>query len=152
MELTKRFKQVEGGYVDVISHTLDIMKKHPMLTIHIGTDSQTDGDITTYVTVIAYRYTNNGVHYIYTKNKLPRINDLWTRLWKEAEMSIEVAEWFTSQVNIKVEIDMDYNQDKFWKSNQLIQAAQGWANSLGYKTNTKPDILVASRAADYHTR
>ena len=158
MELTKRFKKVGGGYVDVVAHTLEIMKSWPNVEIHIGTDSQNMGDETVYVTVIAYRYNTRGVHYIYCKEKTQRINtgnidsDLWRRLWKEAELAIEVANWFTTKINVPVQIDMDYNEDQFWKSNQLIQAASGWAQSLGYKVNVKPGIQIATKAADYQCR
>ena len=60
---------------------------------------------------------------------------MWTRLWKEAEDSIDTAEWLTKQISVKVEIDMDYNGDENFKSHKLISAAKGWANSLGYKVN-----------------
>lgn len=153
MELVKRFKKVDGTPInDIVSYTLDILEKEPNVQIHIGTDSQNISDITCYVTTIAYRYGTRGVHYIYVKTKLPRINDLWTRLWKEAEYSVEVAQWFTSKINSKVQIDLDYNQDKFYKSNQLIQATTGWIKSLGYQVNTKPNIQIATKAADYNCR
>jgi predicted RNase H-related nuclease YkuK (DUF458 family) len=47
---------------------------------------------------------------------------------------------------------MDYNEDEFYKSNQLIGATKGWANSLGYQVNVKPNIQIATKAADYHCR
>ena len=77
---------------------------------------------------------------------------MWTRLWKEAELSIDVAEWLTQKITLKVEIDMDYNSDESFKSHKLISAAQGWANSLGYKVNIKPNNQIATRAADYHCK
>lgn len=153
MELVKKFKKVDGSFVeDVVKHTLSILENDPNIDIHIGTDSQNISDETVYVTSIAYRFGTRGVHYIYHKQKLPRINDLWTRLWKEAEYSVEVAQWFTSKINTKVQIDLDYNDDKFYKSNQLIQAAKGWITSLGYKANTKPGIQIATKSSDYQCR
>ena len=77
---------------------------------------------------------------------------MWTRLWKEAELSIDLAEWITEKISIKVQIDMDYNEDKSFKSNRLVNASRGWANSLGYRVNMKPNIQVATRAADHHCR
>lgn len=77
---------------------------------------------------------------------------MWSRLWKEAELSLEVAEWLTQQVNIKVEIDMDYNDDENFKSNKLVSATKGWANSLGYKVNIKPFNQIATKAADHHCK
>ena len=146
----KRFKTIDHTPVDVIEHTLKILKQHPNLKVHIGTDSQNVGLETVYVSVIAYRFGIRGVHYIYTKEKLPLVRDMFTRLFDECVRSIDIAEWFTQQINIKVEIDMDYNQDEFSQSNKLIGATRGWAVSLGYEVNVKPDIQIATRAADYH--
>lgn len=149
----KIFKKIDGTKVDVVKHSLKIMEEDPNMQIHIGTDSQQHGPLTRYATVIAYRFANNGVHYITYKENIPRINDMWTRLWREAELTLEVAEWFTSQINAKVEIDLDYNEDKFYKSNILISATKGWAQSLGYKVNCKPDTeLIATKAADVQCR
>jgi predicted RNase H-related nuclease YkuK (DUF458 family) len=148
----KVFKKIDGTRVDVVPHTLDIIRKNPGVKIHIGSDSQNLAEQTVYVTAIAYRFGNNGVHYIYSKEKVGRINDIWTRLWREAELTIETAEWFTKKanINLKIELDMDYNEDKFYKSNQLVNATRGWAQGLGYKVNTKPNIdMPAARAADY---
>lgn len=148
----KLFKTIDGCNIDVIKHTLYVLNKHHDVSIFIGTDSQTKGYFTNYSTVIAYRYGNRGVHYIVANEKLNKIKDMWTRLWKETEMSIEVANWFTENIKLKVQIDMDYNEDKFAGSNKLISAAKGWAMSLGYKVNTKPQCLIACKAADYHCR
>ena len=102
--------------------------------------------------MIAYRLGSRGVHYIFSKQKREIIRDMWTRLWKEAEYSVDVAEWLTKKIALKVEIDMDYNEDKSYKSHKLISAAKGWANSLGYKVNVKPNNQIATRAADYHCK
>jgi predicted RNase H-related nuclease YkuK (DUF458 family) len=149
----KVFKKIDGTKIDVVSHTLDVIRKNPGVKIYIGSDSQNLAESTVYVTAIAYRFGNNGVHYIYNKEKVKRINDIWTRLWREAELTIEVAEWFRKKIgiDIKIELDMDYNEDIFYKSNQLISATKGWAQGLGYKVNTKPNTeMPAARAADYH--
>lgn len=148
----KVFRKTNGVKVNVIDHTLEQLKNYPHASIHIGTDSQNHGDVTMYSTVIAYRFGSTGVHYIFTRQKMPKITDMWTRLWKEAEMSIETAEWLTQQVNVKVQIDMDYNGDEEHKSHKIISAAKGWANSLGYKVNVKPNEQIATRAADYCCR
>jgi len=148
----KVFRKTNGVKVNVIDHTLEQLKNYPHASIHIGTDSQNHGDVTMYSTVIAYRFGSSGVHYIFTKHKIPKITDMWTRLWKEAEMSIETAEWLTQQINVKVQIDMDYNGDEEHKSHKIISAAKGWANSLGYKVNVKPNEQIATRAADYCCR
>ena len=147
----KIFRTIDGTRVDVLKHTMRILKEHPNVEIHIGTDSQNKKHETRYATVIAYRYGTRGVHYIVAKSTVnPKINDIFTRLWKETEMSLETAEWLTQHVNVKIQIDMHYNSDEEYKSNKLISACQGWATSLGYKVNVKPDNQIATHAADYH--
>ena len=151
--MNRVFKKVDGDTViDIPKHTLDILNECPYIEIHIGTDSQNHRRNTVYVTAIAYRYGNRGVHYIYHKQKVKKIRDKWTRLWNECEYSIEVANWITSKINVKVEIDLDYNSKEKHFSSRLVGPAVGWVNSLGYKANIKPDNKIATRAADYHCR
>ena len=139
------FKDIQGNRVDPLSHTIQKIESFPHVEIHIGSDSQNLGKKTIYCTVIAYRFGNRGVHYILSKSTQPVIRDMWSRLWKEAELSLEVAEWLTQQINIRVEIDMDYNDDENFKSNKLVSATKGWANSLGYKVNIKPFNQIVSK-------
>ena len=146
------FKDIRGNPIDPVKHTLDVIKNYPYVEIHIGTDSQNINRQSRYTTVIAYRLGSRGVHYILSKTHVNIIRDMWTRLWKEAEFSVDTAEWLTKKVSIRVEIDMDYNEDESYKSHKLISAAKGWANSLGYKVNVKPDNQIATRAADYHCK
>ena len=146
------FKNIKGERIDPVEHTLKILRDYPAVKIHIGSDSQNIGKKTKYATVIAYRYGSRGVHYILSKKNELLIKDMWTRLWKEAEMSIDIAQWLTSQVSVRVEIDMDYNSDENFKSSKLISATKGWANSLGYKVNVKPNNQIATKAADYHCK
>ena len=146
------FKNIKGERIDPIAHTLKILKDYPNVQIHIGSDSQNVGKKTRYATVIAYRYGSRGVHYILSKKNEALLKDMWSRLWKEAEMSIDVAEWLTNQISVRVEIDMDYNSDENFKSSKLISATKGWANSLGYKVNVKLNNQIATKAADYHCK
>ena len=146
------FKNIKGERIDPVEHTLKILRDYPTVKIHIGSDSQNIGKKTKYATVIAYRYGNRGVHYILSKKTELLIKDMWTRLWKEAEMSIDIAQWLTHQVSVRVEIDMDYNSDENFKSSKLISATKGWANSLGFKVNVKPNNQIATKAADYHCK
>ena len=152
MALSNFFIDTKGNKVDPIIYTKKILNKNPFVSIHIGTDSQSRAKKTQFATVIAYRFGNRGVHYILSKVGFPKIKDLWTRLWKEAEMSINVSELITNSLNISVEIDMDYNEDNNFKSNKLVAATKGWANSLGYKVNVKPNIQIATKAADHHCK
>ena len=152
MENSVAFKDINGNTIDHIDHTREILKKNPFVEVHVGTDSQSLAKKTQYITVIAYRYGNRGVHYILKKSGVPKIKDLWTRLWKETELSIDIAENIKKSLNITPEIDLDYNENENFKSNKLVNASKGLANSLGYKVNIKPHIQIATRAADYHCK
>jgi len=101
------FKDIHGNRVDPVNHTLEVIKNYPYAEIHIGTDSQNINKESRYTTVIAYRLGSRGVHYILSKKKVNIIRDMWTRLWNEAELSIDLAEWITEKISIKVQIDMD---------------------------------------------
>jgi len=146
------FKDIRGNRIDALEHTLKILKDNPYVELHVGTDSQNVGKKTIYCTVIAYRFGSRGVHYVLSKSSHPIIRDMWNRLWKEAELSIEVAEWLSKQIPLKIEIDMDYNGDESFQSHKLVSATKGWANSLGYKVNIKPNRQIATRAADHHCK
>ncbi len=146
------FKDIRGNIINPIEHTREILKKNPFVEVHVGTDSQSLAKKTQYITVIAYKYGNRGVHYILKKNGVPQIKDLWTRLWRETELSIDIAETIKKSLNIIPQIDLDYNENENFKSNKLVNASKGLANSLGYKVNIKPHIQIATRAADYHCK
>lgn len=146
------FRNIHGTSIDPITYTKAMVAKYPYATIHVGTDSQSISKRTLYATVIAYRLGNRGVHYIVHKIGVPKIKDLWTRLWKETEMSIDIAEQMKNKLDVDIQIDMDYNEDENFKSNRLVNASRGWANSLGYQVNMKPNIQVATRAADHHCK
>ena len=146
------FKDIRGNIIDPIDHTREMLKKNPFVEVHVGTDSQSLAKKTQYITVIAYKYGNRGVHYILKKRGVPQIKDLWTRLWRETELSIDIAETIKKSLNIIPQIDLDYNENENFKSNKLVNASKGLANSLGYKVNIKPHIQIATRAADYHCK
>jgi len=148
----KLFKNVKGETIDLIRYIHYQLNKYPTVEIHVGTDSQDHGAFVTYVTVVAFKYGTRGVHYIYNKQNInsKQVKDLWTRLWKETERTIEVAQLINNNLNVILQIDMDYNSNEIHESNKLISAARGWAMSLGYAVNVKPFKQIATKAADYH--
>lgn len=165
----KIFRTVTGEIVsNIYTYTMDIMKQYPHATIYIGTDSQNirvnktreekrllggrKKRISRYCVVIAFRYDTRGVHYIYSVENYPHIKDKFKRLWKEAEITIEVAEWFKSKTRIKPQINFDFSNEKQNFSEKLVQSTSGWASSLGYKVSVKPDNQIATKAADKHCK
>lgn len=118
--------------------------------LYIGCDSQNKSEWTNYATTIVIHIGNTGCHVLYQKERVrPRVEDFWTRLWKEVERSVEVA-LYLQENGIEVDnIDLDLNADPDMKSNKLVAAARGYVESLGIKANIKPDLLPAICAADH---
>ena len=120
------------------------------IKLYIGCDSQNKSDWTNYATTIVIHIGATGCHVLYQKERVrPRIEDFWTRLWKEVERSVEVA-LYLQENGIEVDnIDLDLNADPNMRSNKLVAAARGYVESLGIKANIKPDLLPAICAADH---
>jgi predicted RNase H-related nuclease YkuK (DUF458 family) len=118
------------------------------IDLYLGCDSQSRGLLTTYATTLVFHVATTGCHVIYKKDTVPVIKDLWTRLWKETEFSVEVALYLRG-AGIEIDtIDLDYNIDPTHNSNRLVKAAVGYIESLGFKARVKPELLPAAHAAD----
>lgn len=152
------FKTVGGETVNILTHIYEQKAAHPRCAINVGCDSVSKEGIWWYVLVVSFRYGQSGAHYIFQKTKMRAIRliqngkvrpDIFTKLWKEAEISIECAE-FLRENGIPINaIEMDYNTVPKWASNRLIGPTVGWAQSLGYTVLTKADAQTAVKAADH---
>ncbi len=135
--------------VELGEYAQEMIRKNPRLKIYVGSDSQNYPDKTLYATTVVFRFENNGAHVIYHKEATPLVNDMWTRLWGELQRSIDVAGYLKFEFDIPIEqIDLDLNSDPEFRSNRVFQAAVGYAQSMGYKAKTKPDLLMATWAAN----
>ena len=146
-----KFKKLtDNKSFEVSEYVKEYLKENKdySIKIYLGCDSQNRGNFTTYATTLVFHIEESGCHVIYMKEKLPIINDMWTRLWGEAERSIKTAVYLRENgVEINT-IDLDYNIDPMQKSNKLVAAAVGYVESLGFKARVKPDLLPAVYAAD----
>ena len=142
-------KMGDGSKVHLEEYVKLIALGHPEVDIYIGCDSQNYTDKTVYVTTILFRYENKGAHVLYHKEFVPRIRDMWTRLWAETERSIELAVYLEEKCGVKIkQIDMDYNSSPEHASSKLVNPAMGYAESMGFKASVKPNLLMATWAAD----
>jgi len=144
------FKLMNNGEkVEVFEYTRTYVRAHPEVEVHIGCDSQNFQNHTVYVTAIVFRYPRQGGHVIYRKEKVKKIDDLWTKLWGEIERSVFLANELNSLCQLRVaQIDLDYNSDPSYPSNKLLSAATGYAQSLGFSAKAKPELLMAAWAAN----
>lgn len=154
--MEKYFKTQQGERVNIVEHTLEQIKKWPHLKIYVGTDSQDYSGITRYVTCVIYRYGNRGAHFIYSKEEVSRVRDMFTRLYTEGVKTIETAEILTNEIPVSVEyLEFDYNYIPKWASNKLISSIGGWVKGLNYKAvfkNSENHVMIATKAADYCCR
>jgi predicted RNase H-related nuclease YkuK (DUF458 family) len=131
--MDKYFRTQQGERVNIVEHTLEQLQKWPNMKIYVGTDSQDERGKgrrkrnTVYVTVVAYRYGHRGAHFVYYREQLPIIRDMYTRLFGEAERTLEAAQLIDSEIPISFEaLEFDYNQIPKWASNKLVSAVNGW--------------------------
>ena len=68
--------------------------------VHVGCDSQNHKRHTVYVTTVVFRFPNNGAHVIYRRERVPKILDMWTKLWGETERSVELANLILEECNL----------------------------------------------------
>lgn len=152
--MTQYFRKAETNeQVNLLDYCVERLNENPHVKIHLGTDSQNRKRYTVYTTVVVFRYNLRGAHFIYRTSRVPRIKDRFSRLWKECELSVEIAEWLKENSAIRIDtIELDYNNLKQTESTSLVKPTSGWVESLGYKAATKPNQLIAIRAADYQCR
>lgn len=147
------FYTIKGKPINILPYTLDQIKNNPDVKIYVGGDSKLKSNGTiVYYTVVAYRYGSRGVHYVFNKEVIENKITKWDRLMGEIERIMTFATWFTENSPVRLyAIDFDLNQDKKYYSNKLVNIAVGWGGSLGVPVYTKPDEVVASKAADHLT-
>lgn len=167
VDVNKGFKKIDGtkiedlaAYIDNVKATDKALLVGDELKICIGTDSAFKAKDThwnvLYITTIAFTFGNLGTHLIYREDyirgKWPSKLLLPTRLWREVEISAELAKWLYDNTNISPEVHMDINPNENYDSNVLFTSAQGYIESLGFKAQLKPEAAVASCAADHYLR
>ena len=134
--------------VDISSYIRNYIQTNSDIKIYIGTDSQNLKTSTMYAQVIVLHNPRRGGHVLYSKSTYPKIINRFERLWREVELSIELAEYLRNAGISTSYIDLDLNPDPKYQSNQVLRAALGYVESMGYVARIKPNALVASYVAD----
>lgn len=134
---------------DVCDYVSQMGSSGSSFVLYVGCDSQNHRNHTVYVTTVVFRFPRSGAHVIYRKEKVPKISDLWTKLWGETERSVALAHLIREETGVEVEqIDLDFNTDPAHPSNKLLSASAGYIQSLGFQSAAKPNLLMAAWAAD----
>lgn len=145
-----QFKSLtDHGNIDLIPYLKKYIEEHPTDKVYIGTDSQNQKDKSIFGIVVVFHKNNKGGHVLYGKLILPKFKEKLERLWKEVELSLELAKYMMDQeVCIPDEIHVDLNPDPKYNSNKILTQAVGWIEAEGFDVKYKPDASVASYAAD----
>ena len=142
-------KIVTGEEVVLLDYVKTYMEKNPDTKIYVGCDSQSFAKKTIYVTTVVFRQGSRGAHVIYRKESIPRVKDMWTKLWGELNRSIDIAGYLKVEGDVDIhQIDLDYNTNPRYKSNMVLKAAVGYVENLGYKYAVKPQTLMAISVAN----
>jgi len=151
----KNFKFFGGEKVNnVATYVRNYIKKYPETNVIVGTDSGQYNNYTNYVTVICMNRPTKGSHIIYQKNKVPKIKDLFSKLWEEVEYTRIIADELDGLINDDqskklVTVHIDINDKKTAKSSMVHDSAMGYLKGLGYSVESKPNSWVATKAADW---
>jgi predicted RNase H-related nuclease YkuK (DUF458 family) len=148
--LGRKWKTVDGVPIlqpeETITRSLWGVK-----TIYLGTDSQQDGKVTQFVTVVVIHERMKGGRVFYTRDVVPRIKSLRERLLKEVWMSVQLAIELTPFINedSQLEVHVDANPNTKFKSSQYVKELTSMVVSQGFEAVLKPDSWAATHAADH---
>lgn len=149
MEMQHVFRSLtDNSVVDLVPYMKEKLAERNDISVYIGTDSQNYGSKTIYACVVVLHYGRNGGHVLYSKMKVERIKDRFSKLWKEVEFSLEVARHLEENGIHATYIDIDLNPDPRYGSNNVLRTAMGLVESMGFTPRCKPDSVAASYTAD----
>jgi predicted RNase H-related nuclease YkuK (DUF458 family) len=158
---------------DLLDYVKMTVEKNPGVEISIGTDSvyKPIGDRKskklikvnevkndwkcTYLTTISFSFYGRRGHHIIQRTEVifgKNTLDLFTRIWREVVMSVDLGVWLFENTEIIPEIHFDINQDAEHDSNVVLGAAVGYAMMKGLKCKFKPDAPAASKASDHKVK
>ncbi len=149
------FEQV----VQLLNEYYNKMKtfESPMQLI-ISTDSQNFSD-TKIVHVICTLCEGHGGIFFYEIQRQPKIMDVRLKLHVETNDSLRIASelveilentdtYANLYLDCNISIHIDAGNSVKGKTRELIPELVGWARSMGYACETKPESFVASTIAD----
>jgi len=129
----------------------DILSKYKNIKYRVGCDSLNVKDKTVFITtLVGIHPDKKGAFILYSKEKVPKLEEPQVRLWNEVEKAIEFASLLRDTFQLEIEcIDFDLNPDVTYESSRLVASAIGYAESLGFRAYCKPDSIFAIYAADF---
>lgn len=144
------------SFEKVFEKIIDFIKEEPdrRYSLIVGSDSF-PGDNTVFVTAIIIHRKGAGGRYFYRKIRYQKVENLKSRIFTEASLSLEVAEALRKKLSengfskLPVEIHLDIGKNGATRS--LVKEVIKMIVGSGYIAVTKPDSFGATKVADRHT-
>lgn len=143
------WRSISGGEVADIVEEIRGLVAEGERRIHIGTDSQPHGRHTDFVTVIAVLNPGKGGRVFYRRERTARARSLAHKLFREAELSIAVAQALSASIDEEILVHVDANEDPRHRSSNYVQALAGMVVGHGFEVQLKPHSWCASHVADH---
>ena len=134
--------------VDLQSYLKEWFSKNQNPKLYIGCDSHNTPRETTFAVVIVLHKDKSGGHVLYHRLSVPRLKSKHERLWKEVEISAEVAQTVMEYGIQPDYVDIDLNPNPKFPSNTLLGAAIGLIQSMGLEARCKHNSPWAISVAD----
>jgi predicted RNase H-related nuclease YkuK (DUF458 family) len=85
---------------------------HSQIIVYVGTDSKQLRHSTLYATAIAFYHIGGGAHIVFRRVNIPKVRDMFTRLYNEVEMTMEVSEYLHKE--LEGHYNFEWNEDNIW--------------------------------------
>jgi len=121
------------------------------LKVCIGSDSQVNGKIVEFATVIVFLREKKGGFMFISNEKLEQQMSIRERMISEVARSVEIAYSLCDlldEEDIELEVHADINTDPSFKSNVALKEAMGYILSMGFVFKAKPDAFASTSCAD----
>ncbi|HBT51481.1 MAG TPA: hypothetical protein DEA49_05150 [Petrotoga sp.] len=137
-------------YEDLINF-IKLFLENKSYKVWVGTDSHArDGHVTFATAIVIYKV-GNGATYFYYVTHERRSYDMYSRLIKEAEFSLNTAEFIENNLNlVKPEIHLDIGLNG--RSKEVLNVITGYVKGLGYNYKIKPESFAATNVAHLYTK
>jgi len=150
LDLDFKFKKLSTKELvpDLKKYYEDLVSTHPFVDVYVSTDSQAHNDKLVYATVIGFHFFDafgrgKGASVVYQKYTLPRklygktAKYDYEKLFSETQYSLLVAAYL-EKLGISVQfIELDYNLDKKYFSNEVLLSAIAHINDYMIKNGKK---------------
>lgn len=155
-----KFISPSKGEMELEEVVKDIMNyisqdKKQSYKLIVGTDSQSGGNGSCYVSAIVIHRIGKGARYFYNKRKYQKVTSIRQRIFYEASLSIELADKlctifkdYGKEMSVEIHLDIGTQGE----TKELVKEIVGMIVGSGFDAKIKPDASGASSVADKYTR